>query len=909
VLVGRAREQGLLDDLVRETRAGRGGVVGLVGDAGIGKSALLDDLAARTEGLQVLRIHAVQSEARLPFAALFELLRPLLDLLPTVPAPQRDALEGALALRAGRSEDRFAIGAGTLALLSAAADRAPLLVLVDDAQWLDGSTADALRFAGRRLLADPVGTVVAARPDGRPFVDDLRGTVVELPGLDRAATAELLRDCTRDAVLLDHLHAGTGGNPLALRELDLQADELLRAPPSMPVPVGPRITAVYAARWAQLPEGVQDVVLLLAASDAGDLADLGRAASRAGLDLRLLDDAAAAGLVVVRSDRAAFCHPLVRSAVYRAAAPDRRRAAHRLLAATLPDADADRRAWHLAVAAVGPDDTAASAMAQAGDRAWQRSAYDSAWRALERAASLTGDAERRSALLARAAEAAWLSGSPNGALAVAQAARAAGPSGRTAMELEHLLGRVTTRVGPVDDGRRLLVAAADRAADIDVDRAVQLLAEAVNAAFYAADAPAMLDAAGRLGSVAAGATSGHSAFLAALCDGMAKVFAGDGEAGVAQLHAAVALADAGGDDPRRATWEAMAPLWLREAGTGTELVSHAVDLARRRTSLGVLPFLLTHVAIAHGADDRWDQAVADFHEAVDLARESGLRTDLAFALSRLAGIEARRGEDAACIEHASEARALAAELGAGIAELWALVALSDLALVRGRLDETVALLDERRGVVSRHGIGDVDVGPEADLVEVHLRAGRVDAAEAAADALAAAADAKGQPWSLARAARCAGLLAPAGEVEDRFEEALRWHEATPDAFEEARTRLAYGARLRRTRRRVRAREQLRRALSTFDRLGAAPWAEQARAELEASGGRARRRGDDTRTLLTPQELKVAAALASGRTTREAAAALFLSPKTVEHHMRSAYRKLGIGSRAELAAVFDGPEPT
>jgi len=308
VLVGRAREQGLLDDLVRETRAGRGGVVGLVGDAGIGKSALLDDLAARTEGLQVLRIHAVQSEARLPFAALFELLRPLLDLLPTVPAPQRDALEGALALRAGRSEDRFAIGAGTLALLSAAADRAPLLVLVDDAQWLDGSTADALRFAGRRLLADPVGTVVAARPDGRPFVDDLRGTVVELPGLDRAATAELLRDCTRDAVLLDHLHAGTGGNPLALRELDLQADELLRAPPSMPVPVGPRITAVYAARWAQLPEGVQDVVLLLAASDAGDLADLGRAASRAGLDLRLLDDAAAAGLVVVRSDRAAFCH-------------------------------------------------------------------------------------------------------------------------------------------------------------------------------------------------------------------------------------------------------------------------------------------------------------------------------------------------------------------------------------------------------------------------------------------------------------------------------------------------------------------------------------------------------------------------------------------------------------------------
>lgn len=905
MLVGRARERGLLDDLVTATRAGHGGAVGLVGDAGVGKTALLQDVAARATGVRLVRARGVQSEASLPFAALSELLRPILDLLPALPVPQREALEGALALRPpGRTEDRFAIGAGTLALLSAAAEQGPLLVLVDDAQWLDGSTADALRFAARRLADDPVGVVVATRPDGRSLLDELGAVVHELAGLDREATAELLRDRTTDAALVDRLHAGTGGNPLALHELDLAADEL-RAGPT-PVPVGPRITATYAERWTRLPPPVQDVVLLLAASDTGDLVDLRRAAVHGGLDLGLLDSGPASGLVSATADRAEFRHPLVRSAVYQAADPARRRAAHRLLADALPDVDADRRAWHLALASVGPDDAAASALAQAGQRAGSRSAYATAWPTFERAAALTADPGPRAGLLERAAEAAWLAGRGTVALELLDRAATADPAGRDAVDHRALRGHITTRLGPVEEGRRLLVAAATAAAADDPDRAVELLAEAVDAGFYAADAGAMTEAADRLAELVDRAPGPRSTFLAALGAGMADVFAGRGASGVPRLHAAVALAGID-DDPRRATWSAMAPLWLREAGVGGHLVAHAVALARQRTSLGVLPFLLTHVGIGHGATDRWPEAVAALHEAVDLARETGQRTDLAFALARLAVLEARRGDDEACTAHATEARRLAADLGAGIAELWALLALGDLALVRGRSDEARALLAARADVVARQGIGDVDLWPQADLVEVLLRAGDVEAAAAAAEPFVAAAEAKGQPWSLARAARCAGLLAPAEGIDACFDEALAHHAATPDLFEAARTRLAYGGRLRRSRRRVDARVQLRAALEAFEALGAEPWAEQAATELAATGETARRRDDAARVQLTPQETSVAVALAEGRTTREAAAALFLSPKTVEHHLRSAYRKLGISSRAELAAlVADRP---
>jgi len=532
VLVGRARERGLLDDLVTATRSGRGGTLGLVGDAGIGKSALLDDLVARAAGVRCLRARSVQSEATLPFAALFELLRPLLGLLGALPDPQREALEGALALRpASRAQDRFAIGAGTLALLWAAAEEGPLLVVVDDAHWLDGSTADALRFAGRRLAADPIGIVVATRPEGRALLDDLGAEVHELGGLDREATAELLRDRTTDADLVARLHAGTGGNPLALHELDPAAVEL-QGPASLPVPVGPRITDTYAARWAQLPPAAQDVVLLVAASDTGDLGDLHRAADRGGLDLGLVDAGPAAGLVHIGADRAEFRHPLVRSAVYRAADPARRRAAHRLLADTLPDVDADRRAWHLALAAVGPDDAAASAMEQAGDRAWRRSAYDAAWRALERAATLSTDAHRRGAHLTRAAEACWLAGGGPAALALLDAAAAADPDGCTAVDHQELRGHITTRLGPVAQGRRLLVTAGRAAADLDPARAVELLAEAVDAAFYEADASAMAEAAAELREVAARSPGARSEFLAAVCTGMAEVFAGAGAAGV-----------------------------------------------------------------------------------------------------------------------------------------------------------------------------------------------------------------------------------------------------------------------------------------------------------------------------------------------------------------------------------------
>jgi DNA-binding CsgD family transcriptional regulator len=317
----------------------------------------------------------------------------------------------------------------------------------------------------------------------------------------------------------------------------------------------------------------------------------------------------------------------------------------------------------------------------------------------------------------------------------------------------------------------------------------------------------------------------------------------------------------------------------------------------------VLPFLLGHVAIDHAATDNWTMALAGYDEAIALARETNQRADLALALGGLARLDARRGIEGACRAHAAEARGVGRELGARIVEVWAVAALGDLELALGRPEAAVEHYREQESLLDELGIGDADLSPAAELVEAYLRLGRLEEAASQADALEARARAKGQPWSLARAARCRGLLAADDDMDRHFEEAVRAHAQTPDVFEAARTRLAYGARLRRARKRVRAREELRAALDDFDRLGATPWADRARTELSATGETARRRDPSTLDALTPQELQIGLLLAQGRTTREAAAALFLSPKTIEYHLRNVYRKLGIHSRDELAATL------
>jgi DNA-binding CsgD family transcriptional regulator len=347
----------------------------------------------------------------------------------------------------------------------------------------------------------------------------------------------------------------------------------------------------------------------------------------------------------------------------------------------------------------------------------------------------------------------------------------------------------------------------------------------------------------------------------------------------------------------------MGPLWLREAGTGQTLVDRAVEAARERAALGQLPRLLWHVARARAGGELWPAAEAGYHEAIRLAREAGERTELAAALAGLALLEARQGKEEPCRAHAAEARILCEEIGSATHDIWAIAAIGALELGLGRPEAALEHFEAQQARLDASGVADVDLLPAPELVDIHLRLGRPEEAAAVFAVFEEQAQAKGQPWGLARAARCRGLLADDGELDATFDEALRLHGQTLDVFETARTQLAYGARLRRARKRIRAREALRAALEIFDRLGAAPWADQTSAELVATGETARRRDTSTLDALTPQELQIGLLLADGRTTRETASALFLSPKTIEYHLRHIYRKLAIHSREELAAAL------
>jgi DNA-binding CsgD family transcriptional regulator len=893
MLLGREPEREALEKLLDGARDGRSGVLALVGEVGIGKTSLLDHAQERAGGMRVLRARGIVSEAQIPFAALFELLRPALACLDTIPRPQAAALEGALALRPARAGDRFAIGAATLSLVGAYAETQPVAVLVDDVHWLDGSSADALRFAFRRLLAEPVAVVLAARAGEPSLLDDADFPVLVVEGLDAEAASALIR---RPDVAA-RLHRETGGNPLAL--IELARGRLPELAPEVPLPVTTSVTEAYLQRAASLPEATRDALVLAAATDRGDLALLARAAERLGVSLADLDAAAADGLVTLEGARVEFRHPLARSALYAAAAPERRRAVHRALAETLPDLDSDRRAWHLALAAGGPDEHASSALAQAAERAHERSAYDVSAQAFERAARLSPERERRALLLYEAADAAWLGGRGDRALALLDEAAEGSDDEPLSVDIDHLRGHIALSRGPLSAGKRLLAAAADRA---EAEAAVVMVAELVMAAFFAAD-PATMRAAGeRAAALGAGNGAGRTAFFGRIAEGMALVFNGEGDRGAAAIREAVHIlerSDELRDDPRLLVWAPMGPLWLREAGVGHELVERAVRSARAHAAVGALPHLLTLVATQHATTDRWVEAHATFDEAVALARETGQQVALANALARLAGLEARLGRDDRCRAHADEALAIARAEDAGLCEIWALAALRDLELVRGDVEAALLRADEQQAVLAQRGIGDVDLAPAPEQVELLLRLSREPDAAAVAEEFGRAAAAKGQPWALARAARARGLVAPDGEVDRWFQEALALHAHTPDVFEAARTELAYGARLRRGGERAQAREHLRAALEAFDALGAAPWADAARTELAATGETARRRDPSTLDELTPQELQVAVILSEGRTTREAAAALFLSPKTIEYHLRNVYRKLAVHSRDEL----------
>ncbi|MEA2425969.1 MAG: hypothetical protein QOH13_2379, partial [Thermoleophilaceae bacterium] len=841
-----------------------------------------------------------------PFAGLAELLRPALGAFDRVPAPQAAALAGALALGPANSQDRFAIGAATLSLLSAYAEDAPLAVFVDDVHLLDASTGEALLFAARRLVADPIALVVTCREGEPSLLDGADLRVLRVPGLDRAEAAELLAHDEVPADAAERLYRATGGNPLALLELGPEAPRLAALPGDVPVPISTRIADAFMRRVERLPGGTRRALVLAAASGALDVAMLARAAPAVGVTVDDLAPAEEAGLVRLAEGRVEFVHPLARSAVYARAAAAERREVHAALAGALPDRDVDARAWHLAAASTGPNDDAATALVEAGARARNRSAYAVAAGAFERAARLTLADSARSERLLAAAESAWLAGDLRHTLALLDQAEPFAAEVAIIGRIQHLRGQVVMRRGPVMDGYAVIVAAAEGVAAADPEAAIAMLAEAVHGCFYAGATQPMRAAADRAAALAGPGTSARGSFFVAIAQALALVAGGAGERGISAARRAVEIFEATPelrDDPALLGWAALGPLWLREADAGRALIDLALERMRGQVALGPLPALLHHIGRDQSTTDQWAAADASYDEAIRLARETNQRSELGASLAGLARLQARQGVDDACRRTSEEAAAVCSELGLGLYGLWAIQALGDLELGAGRPAEAVVHYRRQLDVMDALGIADVDVSPAPELVEAHLRLGERDAACAAAAPYAEAAGRKGQPWALARAARCEGLLAADKALDAAFEAALGYHARTPDLFETARTQLAYGARLRRARQRVRAREQLRAAAATFDRLGALRWADLAAGELAASGETARRRDPSTLDELTPQELQIALLLADGKTTREAAAAVFLSPKTIEYHLGHVYRKLGVHTRADLAVAL------
>ena len=901
MLLGRDRERAGIERALELARAGTSATLGLVGEAGIGKTALLEHATECAVGMRVLSARGIESEAQIPFASLLELLRPALAVLDRIPEPQAVALEGALALRRGPAQERFAVGAATLSLLAAYAEDGPVVVLVDDAHWLDRSSAQALLFAFRRLVADPIAVLIAVREGDPSLLDGADLPALHLAGLTSSEAATLLPGLTPAGA--ERLHGATAGNPLALIELAADARDLALAPEGAPVLVSARISRAFLRRVDELDEAGRHALLLAATSDSGDLQMLERAAARLGIDLAALALAEGAGLVTLNAGSVEFRHPLARSAVYAAGSAEERRDAHRALATALPDRDVDRRAWHLAAAAIGTDDSASAALEQAGIRSRNRSSYATAAAAFERSARLAADRERRARLLLEAAEAAWHAGLVDTPGALLDEARECTADPATGVAIDQLAGHVTIRRGPVMRGYEILTTAAARA---DPERAVAMLAEAAAACFYAGKPAEMLWAAERAYAALADDASIRSRFMAGTALGMARVMGGDAAAGAEAIHRAMDLAGTSpalSEDLMMLPWLTIGPIFLREAGVGRQVLAQALRTARARAAVGSLPFVLNLLARDQATTDRWAVAESTYQEALGLARESDQRTDLGFGLAGLAWLQARRGREEATRALAAEAMQVAEELGARLYEVWAIAALGELELGVGDAARAAERFGDQRRLLRELGITDVDLSPAAELVDAYVRLGRSNDAELVTAQFLTAAEAKGQPWSLARALRCRGLVADDAGYADAFELALRHHAQTPDEFETARTRLAYGQRLRRARNRVLAREQLRAAIDTFERLDALPWAERARTELAATGETVRRRTPDTIDDLTPQELQIALLLAAGRTTREAAATLFLSPKTIEYHLRHVYQKLDIHSREELARAL------
>ena len=910
VLVGREPERALLGALVDGARNGTAAAVVVRGDPGVGKSALLDVLAAEAADVTLLRTQGLEVEAPLPFAALHRLLLPLARLRDHLPPPQARALGVAFGEDDGPSVEPFLVGVATLSLLTSAAEEGPVLCIVDDAHWLDPASAGALLFCARRLGADRVAMVFGAREGAAarfeaPGVDE-----VVLGGLDEDASRALLAGQLGESAaagVVARLVEEARGNPLALLELprELDAAQLTGAAPlPAQLHLTERVEQAFLDRSRRLPEPVQRVVLLAAADDSGRLDVVRDAARRLGLDAHALRAAVDSGLLVQTDDVVTLRHPLVRSAIYQAAADDDRRRAHRALADSLSSSgEADRAVWHRAFGSddrgndQGADhvDDLVDALADVGARSGRRGGYVAALAAYERAAGLSTDPARRAGLMFAAARSAWACGQAERARALLTTAREVTEDPVLLCDIASLRGHLEVNIGSAPEGHRIFVEAAHAVCDVDAVRALQMGVLAAVMRTFGADSGTPLRFEDLL-TATAGDDSVRTRCLRAMLVSMTEVADNRWAAAVEALALAI---DLGEDvDDRDVLWNlGNAALQLGDDEGQRRFYSHALSRARESGAVTAVIYCLQRLCFVHFATGDHLAVRVSAEEALTLGEGIGQPAMTALPVAWLALLAAHQSSDE-YDDLAGQLETLAAAHPLGITAdpVHDLTRWAAAVRATGRGDTAGALHH-----FSRIRLSFVARMVATQRLEAAARAGDTAQARAWTDELEEFADQAAQPW--ARSAVAFGhAVSEDGDVEKSFQLALAEGSRSEHLLDVARTELAYGEWLRRQQRRVDARQHLRHALDTFTDVRASAWSARAEQELRASGETARKRDPSTQLQLTPMERKVAQLVSSGMSNKDVAAQCWISPRTVAFHLRNVFTKAGVTSRGELAQL-------
>lgn len=907
LLLDRTDERATLDRLIADVRAGDSRALVLHGEPGIGKTALLGYLLDRAAGCRTVRAAGVEAEEELAFAALHQICAPVLDRLPTLPGPQREALATAFGLSAGNPPDRFMVGLGFLGLLSEFARDQPVVCLVDDAQWLDRASAQVLGFAARRLRAESVAMIFAVRHLGdtidMPEFAGLPGLSISgLPREDaRVLLASMLHGLVDDRVL-DRIIAESDGNPLALLELprgftpaELAGGFGLLRSATLPR----RIEESFRRRIADLSDAARQVLLIAAAEPVGDPVLVWRAADRLGVGghADLASAELAAGFVEFGSG-VRFRHPLLRSAVYRAATPAARREAHWALTQVMDEnAEPDRRAWHRAQAASGPDEEVAAELERSAERAQARGGPAAAAAFLERSAELTPDQERRGRRLLAAARAKHEGGMPEAGLRLLAIAEAS-PLGELESARAALLrAHINFAVSRGRDTASLLLQAATRLEPLDVRLARTTYLDALRAAWYAADessSPTLHDVAEAATAAPRPATPLPSDLL---LDGLAVRYTAGFAAGAPMLTQALHAFrddDASSDGGLRWLWFASATaVDLCDDETAEVLTGRYVQLARDTGALAALPLALTTRVVVRIFAGELADADALVDELHNIGEGTGIRAP-AYTAQLLA---AWRGQEARTEDLIATTTADAQRRGEGLGPITSGWMRAVLCNGIGQFEKAFHAAQQATEPSRERGV--LTWAPLTELITAASHIGQLARATDAFRRLTLLTQASGTEWALGMEACCRALISEADAAESSYLEAIERLSHTGIRGHLARARLYYGEWLRRQNRRGDARDQLRAAREMFVAMGMEAFAASATRELGATGETIRKGTDATTSRLTTQETQIVRLVRDGLSNAEIAIRLFISPRTVEWHVSNIFAKLGITSRHQL----------